>query len=329
MTRTFWARGVLAAVALLGAVGSLGAQSASSPAQKTTARPAKAWTMPRTADGQPDLTGNWTNATYTPLERPAGLGTKEFYTADEAVTVAKERIAQFNSQASDDIHYDNAIWQNENYEKGLSSLRTSLVIDPPDGRIPALTDDARRRPQPPQAGSPDRRTDSYLDRSLAERCITWGNDGPPLMPVGYNANLDILQGPGYVVVRTEMIHHARIIPVDGARPHVGKDIRQWSGDSRGHWEGNTLVVETTNFNDRVRFRNATSSLKVTERFTRVDADTINYTFTVEDPSTWTRPWTAEVPLVKTRGPIYEYACSEGNYGLANILRAARVEEKPE
>jgi hypothetical protein len=201
------------------------------------------------------------------------------------------------------------------------------VIDPPDGRIPALTDEARRRALPPQAGSPDRRTDSYENRTLAERCITWGNDGPPIMPVGYNANLDILQGPGYVVVRTEMIHSARIIPIDGARPHLGQSIRKWNGDSRGHWEGNTLVVETTNFNDRVRFRNSTTALRVVERFTRVDADTITYTFTVEDPATWTKPWTAEVPMMKTTGPIYEYACHEGNYGLANILRAARVEEK--
>jgi hypothetical protein len=325
-------RGALATCAAVAALSfasiQLGAQSdaVASPKGKA-AKPAKAWTMPHTADGQPDLTGNWTNATYTPLERPANLGTKEFYSKEEAAAVEKDRVAQFNSQAADDIHYDNAIWQNENYDKGLSSLRTSLVIDPPDGRIPALTDEARRRAPPPQAGSPDRRTDSYESRTLAERCITWGNDGPPIMPVGYNANLDILQGPGYVVVRTEMIHSARIIPIDAARPHIGQNIRKWNGDSRGHWEGNTLVVETTNFNDRVRFRNATTSLRVVERFTRVDADTITYTFTVDDPATWTKPWTAEVPMMKTKGPIYEYACHEGNYGLANILRAARVEEK--
>jgi hypothetical protein len=304
---------------------SMGAQS--SPASKAPAKASKTWTMPRTADGQPDLTGNWTNATYTPLERPANLGTKEFYTPEEAAVVAKERVAQFNNQATDDIHYDNAIWQNEKYDKGLSSLRTSLVIDPPDGRIPALTDEARRRPLPPQAGSPDRRTDSYENRTLAERCITWGNDGPPIMPVGYNANLDILQGPGYVVVRTEMVHSVRLIPIGSARPHLGQNLRLWNGDSRGHWEGNTLVVETTNFNDQVRFRNSTTGIKVTERFTRTSADAISYTFTIDDPATWTRPWTAEVPMTRTDGPIFEYACHEGNYGLANILRAARVGEK--
>jgi hypothetical protein len=313
--------------ALAAASISLRAQSPASPAPKTGARPAKAWTMPRTADGQPDLTGNWTNATYTPLERPANLGDKAFYTAEEGATVEKQRIAQFEGQAADDLHYDDAIWQNEKYKKGLSSLRTSLIMDPPDGRMPALIEEALRRPQPPQAGSPNRKTDSWFDRTLAERCITWGNDGPPIMPVGYNANLDILQGPGYVVIRTEMIHSARMIPIDGARPHVGKNIRLWNGDSRGHWEGTTLVVETTNFNDKVKFWNSTAAIKVVERFTRTGPDAITYTFTIEDPATWTRPWTAEVPMTKTDGPIFEYACHEGNYGLPNILRAARVEEK--
>ena len=291
--------------ALAAASISLGAQSPASPAPKTVAaRPAKAWTMPRTADGQPDLTGNWTNATYTPLERPANLGTKEFYTPEEAAVVEKERVAQFNGQAADDLHYDNAIWQNENYNKGLSSLRTSLVIDPPDGRVPALTDEARRRPLPPQAGSPDRRTDGYEDRSLAERCITWGNDGPPIMPVGYNANLDIFQGPGYVVVRTEMIHSARLIPIDGARPHVGQNIRQWNGDSRGHWDGNTLVVETTNYTGRTQVPGTPAGLlltpdaRVTEYLERTGADTLRYRFTVEDKNLWDRSWTAEYPLAR-------------------------------
>jgi hypothetical protein len=316
---------VFAAVAA--ATMSLGAQSPTAKPAPGAKSAGKAWSVPRTSDGQPDLTGDWTNATYTPLERPANLGDKAFYTAEEAAAVEKQRIAQFEGQAADNIHYDDAIWQNEKYKKGLSTLRTSLIVDPPDGRIPALTDEASRRPVPPQAGTLDRRTDSWFDRTLAERCISWGNDGPPIMPVGYNANLDILQGSGYVVVRTEMIHTARLIPIDGARPHVGSNIRLWNGDSRGHWEGNTLVVETTNFNDKVKFRNSSPAIKVTERFTRTGPDAITYTFTVEDPTTWTRPWTAEVPMTKTEGPIFEYACHEGNYGLPNILRAARVEEK--
>jgi hypothetical protein len=300
------------------------ALNASRACAEAAASPAK---TDHAADGRWTLDHGLDNATYTPLERPANLGDKAFYTAEEAATVEKQRIAQFEGKAADDVHYDDAIWQNEKYKKGLSSLRTSLIVDPLDGRMPALTEEALRRPQPPQAGSPNRKTDSWFDRTLAERCITWGNDGPPIMPVGYNANLDILQGPGYVVIRTEMIHIARMIPIDGARPHVGRNIRLWNGDSRGHWEGTTLVVETTNFNDKVKFRNSTPAIKVVERFTRTGPDAITYTFTIEDPATWTRPWTAEVPMTKTDGPIFEYACHEGNYGLPNILRAARVEEK--
>jgi hypothetical protein len=299
---------------------------AQSPATKTAASAkAKAWTA-RTADGQPDLTGNWSNATFTPLERPAAYATREFFTPEEAEAFAKSRDENFNSQAADDVHYDNAIWQSENYKKGVSTLRTSLIVDPPDGKLPPLTEEARRRPLPPQAGSLDRIADSWETRTLGERCITWGNDGPPMTPPGYNANLDILQGQGYVVVRNEMVHAARLIPIDGVRPHVGEKIRMWSGDSRGHWEGNTLVVETTNFNDKIKFRNSTRALHVVERFTRIDADTIDYRFTVDDPATWTRPWTAAIPLWKVSGPVYEYACHEGNYGLPNILRAQRVED---
>jgi hypothetical protein len=300
---------------------------AQSPAPKPAAKAARSWTMPRTADGMPDLTGDWTNATYTPLERPANMAGKEFFTAEEAAAFVKSREESFNGQAADDIHYDNALWQSENYDKGVNSLRTSLVIDPPDGRIPALVEAARTREQGPVVGAGQnlRRADSYENRTLGERCITWGNDGPPMMPVGYNANLDIHQGVGYVIVRNEMIHSARVIPTD-ARPHLGAKIRNWNGDSRGHWDGNTLVVETTNFNSRTRFRNSTDALKVTETFTRTDANTIDYRFTAEDPNTWTRPWTAAVPLRKVPGPIYEYGCHEGNYGLPNILRAQRVED---
>ena len=295
---------------------SLIAQSPSKPAYKA----------PRTIDGVPDLSGNWSYATYTPLERPAQFADKAFFTPEEAEAFVKARDAALRAQPADNIHYDDALWQGENYVKGVNSNRTSLVIDPPDGKIPALTEAASRRPVPPQPGSLDRIADSWLTRTLAERCITWGNDGPPIMPVGYNNNLDILQGPGVVVVRNEMVHAARMIPVDAARPHVGSKIRQWSGDSRGHWEGATLVVETTNYNDKIKFRNSTPALKVTERFTRVDADTIDYQYTIDDPDTWTRPWTVALPLRKVPGPIYEYGCHEGNYGLPNILRAQRVED---
>jgi len=318
-------RVVIAAVAAI-SLGSLSLVAQVPPSRPSAASARQAYKVPKTADGAPDLTGNWSYATYAPLERPAQFAGKEFFTPEEAAAFVKSRDENLNAQASDDIHYDNALWQSENYTKSINSLRTSLVIDPPDGKIPALTEEARRRPVPPQPGSSDRRADSYETRTLGERCITWGNDGPPILPVGYNNNLDILQGPGFVVVRNEMVHAARLIPVDASRPHVGSRIRQWSGDSRGRWEGNTLVVETTNYNDKIRFRNSTSALRVTERFTRADADTIDYQFTVDDPNTWTRPWTVALPLRKVPGPIYEYGCHEGNYGLPNILRGQRVED---
>ena len=319
-------RVVLAAVAVA-ALGSLPVIAQSS--GKSVAKPAKAWTMPHTADGAPDLTGNWTNATYTPLERPANMAGKEFFTPEEADAFVKSRDESFNSQSAEDIHYDNVLWQTENYKKSIQSLRTSLIIDPVDGRLPPLTEAARNRPAGPVVGEAQasRRADSYENRTNAERCITWGNEGPPLMPVGYNANLDILQGPGYVIVRNEMIHSARLIPTDGSRPHLSQKLRSWNGDSRGHWEGNTLVVETTNFNSKVRFRNSTSAIKVTERFTRTSADAIDYQFTVEDPNTWTRAWTASIPMRKVPGPIYEYACHEGNYALPGILSGAREAER--
>jgi hypothetical protein len=312
---------------LIAAAAAISIGSLSLVAQSPAAKPS-AYKMPRTADGVPDLTGDWTNATYTPLERPAQFAAKEFLTPQEAEAFVKARDEALKAQPADNIHYDDALWQSENYTKGVNSLRTSLIVDPPDGKIPPLVEAARNRPVGPVVGEGQnlRRADSYENRTLAERCITWGNDGPPMMPVGYNANLDILQGPGYVIVRNEMIHSARVISTDGSRPHISGKIRNWSGDSRGRWEGNTLVVETTNFNDRTRFRNSTASLKVTEKFTRTDANTIDYQYTVEDPNTWTRAWTAAVPLRKVPGPIYEYGCHEGNYGLPNILRAQRVED---
>ena len=289
---------------------------------------ARAWTPPKTPDGQPDLQGYWTSATYTPLERPAELKDKAFFSEQEAADYARLRNEALNDQASDDIHYDNSIWQSEKGQKGLSSLRTSLIVDPPDGRIPPLTTEAQSRQAEIAAA---RRAaggayDSVQNRPLAERCIIWPHEGPPMLPVGYNSNLQFVQGPGYVVVIQEMIHNTRVIPLDG-RPHIAAAIRQYSGDSRGRWEGNTLVVETTNFTGRTQFQRSTAALKVTERFTPIDPQTIEYQFTVEDPATWARPWTAEYPMSRTSDPIYEYACHEGNYGMANILRAQREAEK--
>ena len=282
------------------------------------------WTPTRTPDGQPDLQGYWTNATFTPLERPAEFAGKEFFTPDEAAAYEKQRIAAFLGQPSDNIHYDDAIWQTEPYKKGVSGLRTSLIVDPADGRIPPLTPEGRRRAEERAArrGNP---ADAAQNRSLLERCLTWGADVPPLLPAVYYANLQIIQSSGYVAVLTETIHSARVIPLDG-RPHFGPKLRQWLGDSRGRWEGNTLIVDTTNYTDKTAFRGSGERLHVTESFTRVDAGTIRYEFTADDPSTWTRPWSAVIPMKKMQGPLYEYACTEGNYGLANILRGARVED---
>jgi hypothetical protein len=287
-----------------------------------------------TPEGQPDLQGFWTNDTYTPLERPAELAGKEFFTKEEAEAFLKSRLDRLVGQARDDIHYDDAIWQAETYSKE-ENRRTSLITEPRDGKLPALTPEGQRRLArqnvTQRAGSSDRAD----TRSLAERCISWGNVGPPMMPPTYNANLQILQARDQVILRHEMMHDVRIIYLDG-RPHPARSIQWLAGHSVGHWEGQTLVVDTTNFTERTNFRGspqntrqdifASDALHVVERFTPVDENTIHYAFTVEDPSTWTRPWSGEMPIRRFDGPLYEYACHEGNYGLPNILRAARLQE---
>lgn len=279
---------------------------------------------PRTVDGHPDLQGYWNSETFTPFERPAELKDKPFFTQEEAAEYQRKRAQQAESQPADDVHYDNTIWQSEKKGKGLSSLRTSIVIDPADGRIPPLTEEAKKR----QASARRPNYDSVQNRPLAERCIIWPHEGPPMQPVGYNSNLSFVQGPGYVAITQEMIHDTRVIPLDN-RPHVGAAIQEYMGDARGHWDGDTLVIETTNFTDKTAFRGSTSSLKVTERIRRIDDDTILYQATMEDPHTWTRPWTIEYQMHKTDDPVFEYACHEGNYGMQNILRAQRKMEADE
>lgn len=294
--------------------------------------PAKTWTPPRTPDGQPDLQGIWTNSTLTPLERPRELAGKEFLTEQERAEYEKRLLERLSTDRRDgppevDVGRSyNEFWR----ERGKALQRTSLIVDPPDGRIPPLTPEARKRED---ARAADRRrrgpADSWEDRNLAERCIT---RGAPKLPGGYNNNFQIVQAPGSVAILQEMIHEVRIIPLDG-RPHVGKKIRLWLGDSRARWEGDTLVVDTTNFNEKVLFNSfnccpgSSVNLHVVERFTRLDADTIDYRYTVDDPTTYTRAWTVAVPLTRTQGPIYEYACHEGNYSMLGILAGARAEEK--
>jgi hypothetical protein len=293
---------------------------------------ANTWTPPRTADGQPDLQGIWTNATVTPLERPADLAGKQTFTEQEASEFAKQAVQATNADRRDlppelDVaRAYNQFW----YDRGttvVGSKRTSLIVDPPDGRLPALTPQGQKRTDDFAQMRVLHPADGPENRTLNERCIKWATAGPPMLPGPYNNNYQIVQVPGYVVIVVEMIHDARIIPLDG-RPHLPQNVRSWLGDSRGHWEGNTLVVETTNLRPDATYRNTVpESLHLTERFTRVDADTIQYEFTVNDPATFTKSWTAAIPMTKVPGPVYEYACHEGNYAMEGILGGARAEEK--
>ena len=215
--------------------------------------------------------------------------------------------------------------------KVVPDKRTSLIIDPPDGRLPPLTPEAQKRADAHRQRLL-RSAEGPEDRDVSERCLMGYNAGPPMVPVGYNQNVQIVQTRDYVVIHNEMVHNARIVPLDG-RPHLPEEVRPWSGDSRGHWEGNTLVVDTTGFTDKTwnQFSGwnwaSDENLHLVERFTRVDAGTLLYEFTVDDPTTWTKPWTAAVPLRSTEDQMFEYACHEGNYGMMDILRGARAEEK--
>jgi hypothetical protein len=318
--------GVLATVLYVSTI--LGAQAPvrqAGPAAAARTSAAAATAIPRTADGRPDMQGYWTNQTFTPLERPAELKGQEFFTKEEAEAWAKRGIDRLENQDDAVPHYDDAIWMLEGYRKG-ALMRTSIIVDPPDGRIPALSAEGQRRAQERAAARKGIGAfDSAQARGLSERCIYWAHEGPPLLPTGYNSNLQIVQSPDSFVVMPEMMPVARVIPLDG-RPRVGQAIRAYRGDSRGRWEGDTFVAETTNYSEKTAWRGASENLKVTERFTMVDRDTIRYQFTVEDAATWSRPWSGEYPMQRVDGPLFEYACHEGNYGIVNILRGARQEE---
>jgi hypothetical protein len=291
----------------------------------------RAYTAPRTPDGQPDLQGFWTNSTYTPLQRPDKV-TKEFYTPQEALEAEKQAAARESEQTAPgtvaDVHYDFSQFALDRSQAPLArSLRTSLIVDPPNGKLPALTPLGQKRAaEREEVSKRIGRWDSAESNQLDDRCIIMRGPGPPMMDAGYNSNYQIVQAPGYVMILTEMIHDVRIIPLDG-RPQPHGNVRQWMGVSRGRWEGDTLVVETTNFNGKNPFVGSSEQMRVTERLTRVSNDAIRYQFTIEDPGTWVRPWSAEAPMMKTEGPIFEHACHEGNYGLYNTLVGARLEEK--
>ncbi len=297
------------------------------------------WTVPRTADGQPDLQGVWTNNSATPMERPAAFEGKDRLT-DEELAVYQARAAKLHAneqagnllgpllfqQVLEDPNFREFDAGTGNYnsfwlvERELDN-RTSLITDPPNGRMPPVTEEARerRRNQPRPVGQ---RTDSHERRSLLDRCISYG---VPNLLAGYNSYFQIFQSVDHVVVMQELIHDARVIPIDDS-PHLDATVRQLHGDSRGHWDGDTLVVETTNYSSRGSYRGATDNVRVVERFTRVAPDIIEYVVTFDDPATWTQPWTLMIPLKHSDEPIFEYACHEGNYAIAGILSGARAVE---
>jgi len=294
----------------------------------------KAYVVKKTPDGAPDLQGYWTNNTYTPLERPNGV-TKEFYTPAEAAEVAKKGAERDAGQLEatpgtvGDVHYDFTQFGLNKAQTDLTAdLRTSMITDPANGKIPPYTAEAQKRlggQRGGRGGGGGTNYDSVKGIPIGSRCIYQGA-GPPMLPPGYNPGYQIVQGKDYVMILIEAGHEVRVIPTNG-RPHPPEGVREWLGDSVGHWDGNTLVVETTNFNNRVNFRNATPNLKVTEKFTRTGDKTILYQFTINDPSTWETPWTAELPFTAIDGPIFEHACTEGNYGIANTLAGVRAQEK--
>ena len=310
-------------------VGCLAAPATLSAQAKSSA--AKSWTPPKTPDGQPDLQGYWTNATLTPLERPAQLASKLTLTPEEAAAYVKQAREQGNrdrrggSAETDVGEAYNDFWFDRG-TKVVGSLRTSLIVDPPDGKIPALTPEAQKRMDDTRAYNREHPADGPENRGLAERCLIWATAGPPMLPGPYNNAYQIVQNRDYVLILVEMIHDVRVIPLDG-RPHLGGGVRQWMGDSRGHWEGNTLVIDTTGFSGKAPFRGSDQNLHLVERFTRTDANTIQYEFTVNDPSGFTKPWTAQIPFSRAEGPIFEYACTEGNYAMTDMLGGARAQEQ--
>lgn len=334
---------LVVSVAVLGLlpIGRLAAQSPRAAAANTTV-------VPRGPDGHPDLQGMWTNVTITRLERPAEFNGKEVVSEAEAAAYAKAYLQATDKDRRDggtraDVERAyNAFFWDSGTELAVvnGQRRTSLIVDPPDGRIPALTAEAQRRignprpawgsaitgPDDPENAPPFGLYENPEERPLAERCLlAFGSSaGPPMLPIAYNNHYQIVQTPGTVMILVEMVHDVRMIPTDG-RPHG--TIRRWLGDSVGHWEGDTLVVDTINFKPQVSFRGSTENLHVIERFTRTDANTILYKFTIDDPATWTRQWSGEIPLRATDERLYEYACHENNYGLEGVLRGARAQER--
>ena len=279
----------------------------------------------KTAWGDPDVSGFWLSLSYTPLERPEKFAGKPLLSPEEAITFFMEEVAKDAAVDPATVHYD---WKEFGMDTWQSPVRpnrrSALIIDPADGRMPPLTAEGqqRRAATAAAARAQDPQTAVSTLPNFYTRCIT-GNQGPPRLPFNHDSESQIVQTPGYVLIITQSNNDVRIVPLDG-RPHAAAQIRPWLGDSRGRWEGNTLVVETTNFHpDRV-WRGATANMNLIERFTRVDKDTLSYQITVSDPATWTKPWTAEVPWPRIEPPLFEFACHEQNYGLINVVTGAQI-----
>lgn len=304
------------------------------------------WTVPRIADGHPDLQGIWTNKTITPLERPKELGTKAFFTPAEIKAYTQSTLQQNDKDqrgggVRDVLNAYNAFWWDSG-TKVLKNMRTSIIVDPPDGRIPPLTEHRQAllqeraeaikiRCQRPGCAIANigqlMPSDKPEELDLMTRCISFGTV-VPMLPSAYNNDYQIVQAPGVVAIDTEMVHEVRRIPTDGSA-HLPPNVREWIGDPRGHWEGDTLVVDSANFRDVEGWgaRGTDENLHLIERFTRVGPDTLLYQFTVDDPTAFTKPWSGEIPMTKTEGPLYEYACHEGNVGMRDIIAAAKADEK--
>ena len=299
------------------------------------------WTMPRLPDGRPDLQGVWANNAATPLERPEALADRGELSDEEVAALTQHARELFNGEtdaAFGDSVFNAALAESQGFtssDAGTGNYnqfwlvdrdfenRTSLVVDPPDGRVPALTAAGRARTDAARAHRRDHPADSYTDRSNSDRCITYG---VPRIRAGYNSYFQFVQTPDHLAVLKELIHDVRIIPIDG-QPHLDDRIRQWMGDSRAHWDGDTLVVETTNYSEKSNFMGSAENFHLVERFTRVGPDTLNWELTFRDPTHWTRPWTALIALKKTDDPVFEFACHEGNIAMEGILGGHRVEER--
>jgi len=275
---------------------------------------------------KPNLEGLWSNETLTPLERPRDLAGKAFFTEEEAAAYEKHIVQNRIDDPNDGEGNvaDPKVWW-ERAVKVVPNRRTSLIVDPPDGRVPALTPEAQKRMADQRAAARLHPADKVTDRSLQERCLLSPTTGPPMLPGPYNNNYQIVQNRDYVMITIEMIHEVRIIAMD-RRTHLPPSMRKWLGDSIGHWENNTLVVDTTNFTDKTRFRGSDENLHLIERFTRTGDDAILYEFTVDDPTAFVAPWKAEIPMRRSAGPMYEFACHEGNFALARMLSIARQAE---